>query len=719
MVEKASLTLEGISCAACAPQIERLLSAIDGVGDVAVNGLTRTVSFTWDSERTALSDIEVHLRKAGYRTGGSTASIYEEALGRQQKMLWFSGLMCLPFMWELSPVPQWILATLVQAIACLPFYKGAWRALRQRSANMDVLVALGTSTIYMYSSVLCFTVAVPKLYFECSVLLLALIHLGKFFEALAQGSAVETVQKLLEIKPPTALLVKNGVEREVPIEDVGIGDVVVVKPGAKIPVDGEVVEGSASVDESMITGESLPVDKGPGDTVIGATISRSGYLVVRAVRVGQETMLDQIVKAVVMAQEAKAPIQRIADRVAAWFVPIVVVFAAATFAAWWLVHGDVAQAFLNASSVLVIACPCALGLATPTAILEGTSRGAEQGILIKGGSALEKARGIDTLVFDKTGTLTTGQMVVSAVSASDLDEGKTILSRRLLYAVESRSDHPVARALTAFLASSVADTSASVEEFTEIPGCGIQAIVDGHRVLAGSAAFLLQRGIRLGEADSRTESQASLGRALVLVAVDGEIAAWYALSDTIREGASRIVAELKTMGIDVWMLTGDQEGCAKALARDVGIDHVISGVLPLDKAASIEDLRSEGRAVAMVGDGINDAPALVAADIGIAVGSGTDIAIEAADIVLVGGAIEAIPTAILLSRLTVRNIRQNLFWAFFYNLISIPLAVSGLLNPLIAGTAMSLSSLTVVFNALRVKRAKLSRNKEGSSCKRR
>lgn len=709
MEDKASLTLKGINCAACAPQIEKILYEIHGVQDINVNAITKTVSFTYDLNKITAADIEVVLRKAGYGTSTSSNELYEEELYELQKLLWFSGIMCLPFMWGLSKIPQFIIATLVQVVAGWPFYKGMGRAIKNFTANMDVLIALGTSVIYLYSSVLCFTEQLPKLYFECGVLLLTFILLGKYFETLAKGNTAETIKKLLEIQPATAIILKDGIEKEVPIEYVKVDDILVVKPGGKIPTDGVIIDGETSVDESMITGESIPVDKSIGDEVIGATFNRSGSIKVRAVSIGRDTMLEQIVRAVEVAQESKAPIQRVVDKIAAYFVPAVIIIAAATFLYWFLYEGtmDFSTAMLNASAVMVIACPCALGLATPTAILEGISHGAEHGILIKGGEALEQACSINTIVFDKTGTLTTGIMEVADVYYYETSGLSFEECEQMLYALESKSEHPVAQALTNFLKDIVKDKDAMIEAFIAVPGRGVKAVVEGRSVLAGDIEFMMQYGIDTNIALQHYEMALKKGKSLVFEAIDGKLAALFTVSDTLRENSTKVVSEFKKMKIDVWMLTGDNESCASSIASELGIEHVISGVIPTDKAAEIKKICLSGKKVAMVGDGINDAPALVTADIGIAIGNGTDIAIEAADIILVGSNLENISKAIKLSRITMRNVKQNLFWALFYNMVCIPLAVIGMLNPLIAGLTMSLSSLTVVFNALRIKKMKI------------
>jgi P-type Cu+ transporter len=709
MQSKASLVLTGINCAACAPQIEKILSEIEGVREITVNSVTKTVSFTYDPSKKDVCDIEVILRKAGFGTGVSTQELYEEELYQLQKLLWISGGLCLPFMWGLSGIPQFIIATLIQIIAGRMFYQGALRAIKNRLANMDMLIALGTTIIYLYSSYLLFTRTQPKLYFECSALLLTLILLGKYFETLAKGTAADTIKKLLEIQPATAILWQDGIQKEVPVEMVKTEDILVVKPGGKIPVDGVILEGTASVDESMITGESIPVEKNVGDEVIGATFNRTGNIKIKAVRVGKDTTLEQIVKAVEQAQESKAPIQRFVDRIASYFVPSVILIAFVTFL-YWFFKGetiDFSTAMLNASAVMVIACPCALGLATPTAILEGTSRGAELGILIKGGEALEQAYNINTIVFDKTGTLTTGEMQVTDVywyEKSNLDRKD---NERLFYTLESKSEHPVARAITEFLQENVMMEPLCTDTFTVVLGSGVEGIIKGRKVLIGNLALMEQNGIDTESALTHYESALEKGNSMVFGAVDGSLVALFAVCDTLRVDAVEVVTELKTMGLDIWMLTGDQEKCAYSIASELGIENVIAGVLPNGKAEQIQKLCSSGRKVAMIGDGINDAPALATSNVGIAMGNGTDIAIEATDIILVGNNLKNIVNAIKLSRITIRNIRQNLFWALFYNVLGIPLAATGMLNPLIAGTAMSFSSVTVVFNALRIKRIKM------------
>lgn len=714
MRDRKSIPLKGINCAACAPQIEKVLSSIDTVEDISVNAITKVVSFTYDSEKVEMTDILVVLSKAGFDIGTNSDELYDEELYKLQKLLCFCGIMCLPFMWGLSGIPQFIIATLVQVIAGRIFYKGALRAIKNRSTNMDVLIALGTTVIYLYSSIMCFTQTLPKLYFECSVFLITLILLGRYFETLAKGNAAQTIKKLLEIQPATAIIVQDGIEKEIPIEYVKVNDIVVVKPGNKIPTDGIIIEGETSIDESMITGESLPKDKYQGDEVIGGTYNCFGSIKVKVSRVGKDTTLKQIVKAVEVAQESRAPIQKLVDKIAAYFIPLVIIIAVITFIYWFFHNGekDFYIAMLNASAVMIIACPCALGLATPTAILEGTSCGAERGILIKGGEALEQAYNIDTIVFDKTGTLTEGAMNVSDFWNYENENISIEEYQELIYILENKSEHPIAKAITDFLSDKVKNKDVSMNGFIATPGRGLSAIIDGRAVLVGNFKFMTENNVDTSPANLQYEVNKKQGRTTVFGAVDGKVVALYSISDTIRENAAAVVSKLKTMKIDVWMLTGDNESCARSTAEKIGIENVISGILPTDKSKEIEKLRDEGKKVAMIGDGINDAPALITADVGIAMGNGTDIAIESADIILVGNNLENILNAIDLSKITIRNIEQNLFWALFYNVVGIPLAAVGVLNPLVAGLAMSLSSLTVVFNALRIKKIMMSKEKK-------
>ena len=597
---------------------------------------------------------------------------------------------------------QFALATPVQFISGAAFYRGAYRSLKGGSANMDVLVALGTSAAYVYSLVNTVT-GRGQLYYETSAILITLVILGKLLEALAKGRASEAMKKLLNLAAKTARVVRDGRELEIAVDDVLAGDEVLVRPGEKIPVDGEVLEGLSAVDESMLTGESIPADKRPGDTVTGATINGHGLLRFRATKVGRDTTLARIVKMVEEAQGSKAPIQRLADRVAGVFVPAVVGIAVVTFLLWLLLRGNFTHALTAFTAVLVIACPCALGLATPTAIMVGTGRGAELGVLIKGGEHLERAQAIQVVVFDKTGTLTKGRPEVTdllpagSLSADDL--------LRLAAGAEKGSEHPLGAAIVR-RAEEKGISLPAPASFRAIPGRGIEAAVDGRKILLGNRALLAENGIPTEALEADLAKLEGAGKTAMLLAVEGEPAGVIAVADTLKETSAEAVADLQRLGVEVVMLTGDNRRTAQAIAAQAGIERVLAEVLPEHKYEEIERLKAAGKVVAMVGDGINDAPALAAADVGMAIGTGTDVAMEAADITLIRGDLRTMPTAIRLSRRTFRIIKQNLFWAFAYNTLGLPVDALGLLSPLIAGSAMAFSSVSVVSNSLRLKRFK-------------
>ncbi len=665
------------------------------------------------------------VRKAGYDAAiDAGADAEEEARQRtyleQKRALLTSALLSLPFVVQMlsdfaaQAAPQWpwrfhlppylqlVLATVVQFTVGMRFYRGAVKALRARSANMDVLVALGTSAAYGYSLYAVLTGATHQLYFEASVIILTLILLGKLLEARAKGQTSAAIQKLMRLQAKTARVIRDGQEVDVPLEDVRVGDLVVVRPGEKIPVDGVIVEGSTTVDESMLTGESLPVPKGVGDEVIGATLNKHGAFTFRATKVGKDTALAQIIKLVEEAQGSKAPIQRLADKISGVFVPIVIGIAGLTFAVTAVTSG-VAPALVSAVAVLVIACPCALGLATPTAVMVGTGKGAETGILIKGAEHLENAHRITTVVLDKTGTITKGEPEVTDVVASGAVAEDELL--RLAASAERGSEHPLGEAIVK-AAKEKGMTLAEPSRFHAIPGHGIEAEVEGHTLLVGNAKLMRERSVDISALRAAQEALEAQGKTAMLVAIDGAAVGLLAVADTVKPTSAEAVRRLRAMGIDVIMMTGDNRRTAEAIAREVGIDQVMAEVLPEDKAAMVEKLKGEGKVVAMVGDGINDAPALAAADVGIAIGTGTDVAIEAANITLMRGDLMGIVNAIRLSKATMRKIRQNLFWAFAYNVVLIPVAALGLLTPILAGAAMAASSVSVVTNALLLRRWK-------------
>jgi len=733
-LDRATLRITGMTCAACANRIEKGLGRMPGVASATVNLAMETARVEYAPGDVDVAALQAKVEKLGY--GALPAEAAEDAererrereLRRQRGKLALSAALSLPLLWAmaghfgltawlyvpslfLNPWFQLALATPVQFVVGRSFYVGAFKALRNGSANMDVLVALGTSAAYFYS--LYFTLAGssgaaahhgPPLYYETSAVLITLVVFGKLLEARAKGRTSAAIRSLMGLQAKTALVVRGDAELVVPVDQVEVGDLVVVRPGEKIPVDGVVVEGASAVDESMLTGESMPVDKRAGDSVVGATINKHGTLQFRATRVGKDTALAHIVRVVENAQSSKAPIQRVADRISGVFVPIVVGLAALAFAGWyvWFAPGELAPALDAAIAVLVIACPCALGLATPTSIMAGSGRAAELGVLFKGGEHLEDAHRCDTIVLDKTGTITKGKPELTDVR-SELDRDVFL---KLVGGAESRSEHPLAEAIVAG-AKAAGLTLPAPSAFEAVPGAGVAAIVDGRSVLVGTRRLMEARGVdarRAYEAMARLEEE---GKTAMLVAVDGRYAGLVAAADTVKPTSKAAVARLRAMGLTVVMLTGDNARTAKRIAAEVGLDQVLAEVPPEGKAAEVRRLQAQGRKVGMVGDGINDAPALAVADIGMAVGTGADVAIETAGVALMRGELTAVADAIELSRRTMGNIRQNLFWALAYNAFGIPIAAAGLLAPWVAGAAMALSSVSVVLNALRLQRMKL------------
>ncbi|KAB2391384.1 MULTISPECIES: heavy metal translocating P-type ATPase [Bacillus cereus group] len=732
--DKAEFTVSGMTCAACANRVEKRLNKLDGVNKATVNFALESATVDFNPDEVNVNEMKSVITKLGYKLevkpddqDASTDHRLQE-IERQKKKFIISFILSFPLLWAMvshfsftsfiylpdmlmNPWVQLTLATPVQFIIGGQFYVGAYKALRNKSANMDVLVALGTSAAYFYSVYLSIqsigsSEHMTDLYFETSAVLITLIILGKLFEAKAKGRSSEAIKKLMGLQAKTATVVRDGTEIKILIEEVVAGDIVYVKPGEKIPVDGEIVEGKSAIDESMLTGESIPVDKTIGDGVIGSTINKNGFLKVKATKVGRDTALAQIIKVVEEAQGSKAPIQRVADQISGIFVPVVVVIAIITFAVWMLfvTPGDFGGALEKMIAVLVIACPCALGLATPTSIMAGSGRSAEYGILFKGGEHLEATHRLDTVILDKTGTVTNGKPVLTDVIVADGFREEEIL--RLVGAAERNSEHPLAEAIVEGIKEKKIDIPSS-ETFEAIPGFGIESVVEGKQLLIGTRRLMKEFNIDIEEVSKSMEALEREGKTAMLIAIDKEYAGIVAVADTVKDTSKAAIARLKKMGLDVVMITGDNTQTAQSIAKQVGIDHVIAEVLPEGKAEEVKKLQAQGKKVAMVGDGINDAPALATADIGMAIGTGTDVAMEAADITLIRGDLNSIADAIFMSKMTIRNIKQNLFWALAYNALGIPIAALGFLAPWVAGAAMAFSSVSVVLNALRLQRVKL------------
>ena len=722
-----------MTCAACATRIEKGLNKMDGVLQANVNLALEKASVEFNPSAISPKDLIQKVESLGYGAMVKSDENEKEAVDYRQKEIekqqgkfLFAAILSLPLLWAMAghfsftsflwvpdafmnPWVQLALATPVQFFIGKQFYVGAYKALKNKSANMDVLVVLGTSAAYFYSIYLSIqTIGSDAhsvgLYFETSAVLITLIILGKLFEAKAKGRSSEAIKKLMGLQAKTATVIRNGEETTIPLEDVVTGDILLVKPGEKVPVDGEVLEGTSALDESMITGESVPIDKTVGDSVIGATINKNGFLKIKATKVGKETALSQIIKIVEEAQGSKAPIQRMADLISGIFVPIVVGIAVITFLIWylWADPGNFASALEKLIAVLVIACPCALGLATPTSIMAGSGRAAEYGILFKGGEHLEMTHKVNTVILDKTGTITNGAPVLTDV-LTDHDETEFL---SLVGSAEKQSEHPLAQAIVEGIKAKSIELK-EVTDFENIPGYGIKANVDGKEILVGTRRLMKKYNVEIDPVLDKMEGLEKKGKTAMLAAVDGNYAGLVAVADTIKETSTSAIKRMKEMGLEVIMITGDNKQTASAIAKQAGVDHVIAEVLPEGKADEVKKLQAQGKKVAMVGDGINDAPALATADIGMAIGTGTDVAMEAADITLIRGDLNSIPDSILMSHKTMRNIKQNLFWALAYNTIGIPIAALGFLAPWLAGAAMAFSSVSVVLNALRLQKVKL------------
>ena len=721
-----TLLIEGMTCAACSTRVDKVLNKIDGIIKANVNLSTNKAIVEFPSGLITDEELVKIIDKAGYKAEveierdlDREKELREKEIKSLKTSFIISAILSIPLFSAmffhmfgvhngLSDLLnngwfQLILATPVQFIIGYRFYKGAYNALRGGGANMDVLISMGTSAAYFYS-IYNLLIGVHEYYFESSAVIITLILLGKLFESIAKGKTSEAIKKLMGLQPKTAKVIRDNVEIDLPLEKLEIGDIIVVRPGEKVPVDGIIVDGNSSLDESMITGESIPTDKTIGDTVIGATINKFGAFKFKATKIGKDTVLSQIIKLVEDAQGSKAPVQRLADKISGVFVPIVVVIALAAFLGFNFIGKDFNAGLINAVAVLVIACPCALGLATPTAIMVGTGKAAELGILIKSGEHLESTHKMDTIIFDKTGTITKGEPELTDIlNLNDWDKNEIL---RIAASVERASEHPLGQSIVKKGIEEKLDLK-EPESFNSIPGKGLEAKFEGKDILIGNRRLMNDNNILIEESEENNMLRLEeSGKTAMLISVDGNLSGIIAVADQIKETSLSAIKELQSMGLEVYMITGDNERTARAIAKDIGITNVLADVLPENKAAKVEELKSQGKHVGMVGDGINDAPALAAADVGFAIGTGTDVAMEAADITLMRGDLNGVVTAIRLSHQTMKIIKQNLFWAFFYNTIGIPFAALGFLNPMVAGAAMAFSSVSVVTNSLRLKKFK-------------
>jgi len=729
---EARLQVQHLHDPADARRLEVALGALDGVLEASTNLVTGEARILYVPTVTSEAELRAAAAQAGFELAAAPAGEDVEAgvrrseIQKQRNLMWFSVLFTLPLFilsmgrdfglfghWAHAAWVDWLffaLATPVQFIAGWSYYVNGFKSLRNGSANMDVLVALGSSVAYFYSVALLLGLFSGHGYFETSATIITLIRVGKYLEVNARGRTGDAIRKLVGLQPKLARVLRGGQEIEIPSADVLVGDQVVVRPGEKFPADGRVIEGHSAADESMISGESMPVSKTPGDEVIGATLNKQGRIVFEATKVGKTTALAQIVRLVENAQSTRPPIQKLGDHISEIFVPVVILIATLTFLAWYFVFpasapdATLTRALINTAAVLLIACPCAMGLATPTAVMVGSGRGAEMGVLIKSGEALERASGISTILLDKTGTLTRGQPALTDILLAEGQSEEELL--RLAASVEHASEHPLGEAIVA-AANARELALATPASFEALTGRGVAAAVDGTQVLIGNRRLMDERGIALGSLASAAEGLHADGKTAIYVAVDGKLAGVLAVADTLKDNAKEVIDSLHRMGLKVGMITGDARGVADAVARQLGLDYVLAEVLPEQKAAEVTKLQAEGHKVAMVGDGINDAPALALADLGIAIGTGTDVAMATAPVVLMTDDLRGVPKAIALSKRTLSTIRQNLFWAFIYNILLIPAAALGFLSPILAAGAMALSDIFVIGNSLRLRKTPL------------